>query len=103
MKTKMKKKQLIKGILLGVFLMGSPPLLQAQKTPAEIYCETSPSVVLLISGHPQSSRRFKGTGSIIGRGLILTSAHVVLDEKEREWVFVTKSARPHNQGKICHG
>jgi hypothetical protein len=28
---------------------------------------------------------------------------MLLDEKEREWVFVTKSARPHNQGKICHG
>ena len=99
----MKMNQWIKWSIVGVFLTGFPNWAQAQKTPAEIYRETSPSVVLLISGHPQSSRRFKGTGSIIGRGLILTSAHVVLDEKEREWVFVTKSARPHNQGKICHG
>ncbi len=99
----MKMNQWIKWTIVGVFLTGFSHWAQAQKTPAEIYRETSPAVVLLLSSNPESSTRFKGTGFIIQRGLILTNAHVVLDEKEREWVFVTKSARPHNQGKICHG
>ena len=101
----MKMKQMFKWIFLGVFLMGSPPLLQAQKTPAEIYRETSPSVVLLISGHPQSSRRFKGTGSIIGHGLILTNAHVVLDEQERPYGRISAflpSDNPNDHSQKFH-
>jgi serine protease Do len=75
--------QFIKWTLLGLLLIAGTPLAQAQKTPSEIYRETSPAVVLLMSSNPGSSSRFKGTGFIIKPGLILTNAHVVLGDNNQ--------------------
>ena len=98
-------KQMIKWSVFGLFLVVLQPLAQAQITPAEIYRKTSPSVVLLISRHPQSSSRFKGTGSIIGRGLVLTNAHVVLDEQERPYGRISAflpSDNPNDHNQKFH-
>ena len=54
----------------------------ADLTPQQIYERAAPGVVLII-GHPQQGEGGSGgTGSIIRRdGLVLTNAHVVIDEK----------------------
>ncbi len=54
----------------------------AELTPRQIYERAAPGVVLII-GHPrQGEGGSGGTGSIIRRdGLVLTNAHVVIDEK----------------------
>lgn len=54
----------------------------ADLTPQQIYERAAPSVVLII-GHPQQGEGGSGgTGSIIRRdGLVLTNAHVVIDDK----------------------
>ena len=94
-----------KWAVAGMLLIGFPHWAQAQKTPSEIYRKTSPSVVLLISRHPQSSSRFKGTGSIIGRGLVLTNAHVVLDEQERPYGRISAflpSDNPNDHNQKFH-
>jgi serine protease Do len=54
----------------------------AELTPQQIYERAAPGVVLII-GHPQQGEGGSGgTGSIIRRdGLVLTNAHVVIDEK----------------------
>lgn len=51
-------------------------------SPREIYEQTSPAVVMVM-GHPESGKSGSGgTGSIIqSDGLVLTNAHVILDEK----------------------
>ena len=89
MKTKIN--QCIKWAFLGLLLVVSVPFAQAQKTPSEIYRETSPAVVLLLNSNPGSSTRFKGTGFIIKRRLILTNAHVVLNDNNQplgpSWLF----------------
>ncbi len=62
-------------LLLGLL----PSLALAQPSPAEVYRSTSHSVVLIISNH--GSAQSKGTGSVIAPGLVLTNAHVVLNEQ----------------------
>lgn len=54
----------------------------AELTPRQIYERAAPGVVLII-GHPQQGEGGSGgTGSIIRKdGLVLTNAHVVIDEK----------------------
>ena len=101
----MKLQTCFKWAVAGMLLIGFPHWAQAQITPAEIYRKTSPSVVLLISRHPQSSSRFKGTGSIIGRGLVLTNAHVVLDEQERPYGRISAflpSDNPNDHNQKFH-
>ena len=101
-------KKLTKWILLGFILVGAAPFLHAEKTPSEIYRQTSPAVVLLMSSNPESSTRSKGTGFIIKPGLILTNAHVVLDDNNqplrRIFAFL-KSDNPndHNQNRFKDG
>ena len=89
-------------------MTGFPNWAQAQKTPADIYRETSPAVVLIYSSHPESSTRSKGTGFIIGRKMVLTNAHVVLDEQEHPYgsiVAFLPSDNPndHNLNRFKQG
>lgn len=56
-----------------------PSLALAQLSPADVYRSTSNSVVLIISHH--GAAQSKGTGSVIAPGLVLTNAHVVLDDQ----------------------
>ena len=68
-------------LIAGVFLIGG--VAQAKDlSPREIYEQTSPAVVMVM-GHPESGKNGNGgTGSIIhAEGLVLTNAHVVIDEK----------------------
>ena len=65
----------------AAFLLWAAPSAWA-KSPATIYAETSPSVVLLLSYQNPHSNRSKGTGSLIAERLVLTNAHVVLDSNE---------------------
>ena len=100
--------QCIKWTFLGLLLLVWTPFAQAQKTPSEIYRETSPAVVLLLSSNPGSSKRFKGTGFIIRRGLILTNAHVVLDDNNqimgRILAFLpSENPNDDNQNNLKHG
>lgn len=67
------------GLILGL----SAGLAQAKElTPREIYERTSPAVVMVM-GHSESGKSGSGgTGSIIqADGLVLTNAHVVIEEK----------------------
>ena len=67
------------GLILGL----SAGLAQAKElSPREIYEQTSPAVVMVM-GHPESGKSGSGgTGSIIqADGLVLTNAHVVIEEK----------------------
>jgi serine protease Do len=79
-------------LLLGCLCL--PVLAWSQRSPAQIYQQANPAVVLLIShnaGNPQ--QRARGTGSVVAPNLILTNAHVVLDAErpfERIWVFLSQ-------------
>ena len=100
--------QFSKWLLLSLLPVVSVPFAQAQKTPSEIYRETSPAVVLLMSSNPGSSTRFKGTGFVIKRRLILTNAHVVLDDNNQPLgriVAFLPSDNPNddNQNRLRHG
>ncbi len=68
-------------VIVGLLLMGG--VVQAKElSPREIYEQTSPAVVMVM-GHPDSGKSGSGgTGSIIqADGLVLTNAHVVIEEK----------------------
>ena len=106
MKTKIN--QYKKWTFLVPLLVAWIPLAQAQKIPSEIYREASPAVVLLMSSNPGSSTRFKGTGFVIKRKLILTNAHVVLDDNnqplERIVAFLpSDNPNDDNQNNLKHG
>ena len=60
--------------------------------PRKIYSETSDAVVLIAGFEPGQRKMSKGTGSIIrGDGLILTNAHVIINENK---------GRPFNQLRV---
>jgi serine protease Do len=84
-------------IVLAVACLLVPALIQAKElTPREIYERTSPAVVMVM-GHPESGQRGSGgTGSIIRPdGLVLTNAHVIVDEKtSRPFPRVTVFLKP---------
>ena len=68
-------------VIVGFLLAGG--IAQAKElTPREIYEQTSPAVVMVM-GHPESGKSGSGgTGSIIrADGLVLTNAHVIVEEK----------------------
>lgn len=68
-------------VIVGLLLVGG--VAQAKElSPREIYEQTSPAVVMVM-GHPESGKSGSGgTGSIIhSEGLVLTNAHVIIEEK----------------------
>ncbi len=85
-----------KQFLVGILIFLSCSWAWGMKMPAEIYRQVSPSVVLLISNHENSTTHAKGTGSIIGNGLVLTNAHVVLDQDGARYSEITVFLRPEN-------
>lgn len=105
---KIKQNLLIKCTFLWFLTVGLVPFAHAQKTPSEIYRNTSPAVVLLISRNPESRTRSIGTGFIIKQGLILTNSHVVCDDNNRPLRRVTvflQSENPNddNRNKLKGG
>jgi serine protease Do len=68
-------------VIVGLLLMSG--VAQGKElSPREIYEQTSPAVVMVM-GHPESGKSGSGgTGSIIhADGLVLTNAHVIIEEK----------------------
>lgn len=64
------------GLLMGVGVVQG-----AELTPREIYEQTAPGVVMVMGHSNTSTRGSGGTGSIIQQdGLVLTNAHVVIEE-----------------------
>lgn len=70
------------GSSLAVVCLASAASQAADLTPQQIYERASPAVVL-VTGHGMGGEKGSGgTGSIISRdGMVLTNAHVVLDDK----------------------
>ena len=70
------------GFMTALTWSAAAPSTAAELTPRQIYERAAPGVVLII-GHPQQGEGGSGgTGSIIRKdGLVLTNAHVVIDEK----------------------
>jgi serine protease Do len=68
-------------VVVGLLVVGG--IAEAKElSPREIYEQTSPAVVMVM-GHPESGKSGSGgTGSIIqADGLVLTNAHVIVEEK----------------------
>lgn len=74
--------KLLQGAVFLVAFATASASTAAELTPRQIYERAAPGVVLII-GHPQQGEGGSGgTGSIIRKdGLVLTNAHVVIDEK----------------------
>ena len=72
---------ILAGLCMGS-LLGSGDLPAKELSPRDIYEQTSPAVVMVM-GHPESGKSGSaGTGSIIqADGLVLTNAHVVIEER----------------------
>ena len=70
------------GASLAILVWWSLAVQAAELNPQQIYERAAPAVVL-VTGHGTGGEKGSGgTGSIIGRdGLVLTNAHVVLDDK----------------------
>jgi serine protease Do len=74
--------KLLQAAVFLVAVSAASASMAADLTPQQIYERAAPGVVLII-GHPQQGEGGSGgTGSIIRKdGLVLTNAHVVIDEK----------------------
>ena len=70
-------------LVLGGILLLSSIQQGLTATPAEVYREAVPAVVLLVSMEPNSKTHSKGTGSMITNQHVLTNAHVVLGDSGR--------------------
>ena len=73
---------LFRGFTAVAVLSAAAPSRAAELNPQQIYERAAPGVVLII-GHPEQGEGGSGgTGSIIRKdGLVLTNAHVVIEEK----------------------
>src|SRR5438093_13055173 len=73
---------LVSGFAAISVLSVALPAVATELTPQEIYERAAPAVVLVIGHSDQGGNGSGGTGSLIRRdGLVLTSAHVVIEEK----------------------
>ena len=83
---------LIQIIQSFIVLLVSTTVAAEDFDPRKIYSETSEAVVLITGFEPGQRKMSKGTGSIIrGDGLILTNAHVIINENK---------GRPFNELRV---
>ena len=83
---------LIQIIQFFIVLLVSTTVAAEDFDPRKIYSETSEAVVLITGFEPGQRKMSKGTGSIIrGDGLILTNAHVIINENK---------GRPFNELRV---
>jgi len=73
---------LVRGFTTAALLGAAVHAVAAELTPQQIYERAAPAVVLVIGYSEQGGNGSGGTGSIIRKdGLVLTNAHVVIDEQ----------------------
>src|SRR5947209_16272239 len=72
----------VRGFAIISVLSVALPAVADELTPQQIYERAAPAVVLVIGHSEQGGNGSGGTGSLIRRdGLVLTSAHVIIEEK----------------------
>ena len=72
----------VSGFAIISVLSVALPAVATELTPQQIYERAAPAVVLVIGHSEQGGNGSGGTGSLIRRdGLVLTSAHVIIEEK----------------------
>src|SRR2546426_1827064 len=72
----------VSGFAIISVLSVALPAVATELTPQQIYERAAPAVVLVIGHSEEGGNGSGGTGSLIRRdGLVLTSAHVVIEEK----------------------